>query len=160
MADKRFCTFDLDHLWFGVAIERVQEVVASPAITPVPLAPRAVAGLINLRGQIVTVISPRHRLGFEERPAPALRATVVVVRSEKAAIGLLVDDIGEVVEAPECAFAGAPDNLPPGPRELVPRVCQFPGRLLHVLDLDRVLGGDGTELESGKTLKQTRDSAD
>ncbi len=150
---RRFCTFDLDHLWFGIAVEQVQEVIASPAITPVPLAPRAVAGLINLRGQIVTVIDPWRHLGFEGRPAPTLAAMVIVLRSENAAVGLRVDEIGEVVEAPENMFEAAPDNLPAGNRELVPRVCKFPARLLHVLDLDRVLGSDGTEFESGKTLK-------
>ena len=67
-ATRRFCTFNLDRLWFGIPVERVQEVIASPAVTPVPLAPRAVTGLINLRGQIVTVIDLRRRLGFEERP--------------------------------------------------------------------------------------------
>ena len=72
-ARRRFCTFNLNQLWFGIPVERVQEVIASPAVTPVPLAPRAVAGLINLRGQIVTVIDPRRRLGCENRQPPCVR---------------------------------------------------------------------------------------
>src|SRR5271165_1447333 len=102
-ADCRFCTFYLDRLWFGIAAERVQEVICPPAITPVPLAPRAVAGLINLRGQIVTVIDLPRRLGIEERTEGTPPA-IVVLRNEHALVGLLVDDIGEVVEAPENTY--------------------------------------------------------
>jgi purine-binding chemotaxis protein CheW len=152
MEAKRFCTFSLDRLWFGLPVGRVQEVISSPAITPVPLAPRAVAGLINLRGQIVTVIDLWLALGFEKRPAAMLPA-MVVVRSENATLGLLVDEVGEVVEAPEDGFEAAPGNLPAGCRELVPRVCKFPGRLLHVVDLDGILRGDAKEAQFGKTLK-------
>jgi len=157
--NRRFCTFDLDGLWFGIPVERVQEVIVSPAVTPVPLAPRAVAGLANLRGQIVTVVDPQYGLGFEERPA-AMRPAMVVVRSENANVGLLVDEIGEVVEAPDNGFEAAPGNLPAGPCELVPMVCKFPQRLLHLLDLDKILRGGGPEVQSGKTLKRTGDFAD
>jgi len=134
----RICTFQLDHQWFGIAVERVQEVLPVPSITPVPLAPSAVAGLVNLRGQIVTVIDPRCRLGLPGRPA-CLSPVMVVVRSEDAVVGLLADEIGEVVEAPPEAFEAAPANLPVQLQQLVPEVCRIPGHLLHVLDLDAVL---------------------
>jgi len=149
---RRLCTFYLDRLWFGIAVERVHEVTRLPAITPVPLAAPAVAGLINLRGQIITVIDLRRRLGFEERPAGMLPVNVVA-RSGNATVGLLVDEIGEVVEAPESSHEIAPDNLPAQSRELVPGVYKLPDRLLHVLDLDMVVGGDGGEAQSGKALK-------
>ncbi len=151
-ARRRFCTFNLDQLWFGIPVERVQEVFASSAVTPVPLAPCAVAGLINLRGQIVTVIDPRRRLGFAERPA-AMKSTMVVVRSENANVGLLVDEIGEVVEAPDNSLEATPGNVPAGSRELVPSVCKFPEGLLHLLDLDGIFRGSGPEVTSGKILK-------
>lgn len=141
-ADCRLCTFYLDRLWFGIAVERVYEVIRLPAITRVPLAARAVAGLINLRGQIITVIDLRRRLGFGERPAGMLPVNVVA-RSGNATVGLLADEIGEVVEAPESSYEIAPDNLPAESRELVPGVYKLPNRLLHVLDLDKVVGGCG-----------------
>src|SRR5271157_4838396 len=158
-SECRFCTFCIDGLWFGIAAERVQEVISSPPITPVPLAPRAVAGLTNLRGQILTVIDLRQRLGLEERPA-AMPPVNVVVRRENGTVGLLVDEIGEVVEAAENACEAAPDNLPAESRELVPGVCKFPNRLLHLLDLDKVVGGDGREVQSGKAMKWRWYSAD
>lgn len=129
----RFCTFYLDELWFGLDVERVQEVLPAPAITPVPLAPDAIAGLVNLRGQIVTTIDLRRRLRFAERPAvPSL--SLLVVRCEDSLVGLLVTRMDEVVEASE----GGIETAPLG--ELVPSVCKFSNRLLHVLDLDRVVG--------------------
>ena len=148
----RFCTFCLDGLWFGIKVERVQEVISSPPITPVPLAPRAVAGLTNLRGQILTVIDLRRRLGLQQRPA-ATPPVNVVARSENGTVGLLVDEIGEVMEAADNAYEAAPNNLPAESRELVPGVYKFPNRLLHVLDLDKVLGGDGKEVQAGKAVK-------
>jgi len=151
-SERHFCTFCIDGLWFGIAAESVQEVIPSLPVTPVPLAPRAVAGLTNLRGQIIPVIDLRRRLGLEERPA-ALPPVNVVARSENGTVGLLVDEIGEVVEAAENAYEAAPDNLPAESRELVPGVCKFPNRLLHVLDLDKVLGGDGREVQSRKAVK-------
>jgi purine-binding chemotaxis protein CheW len=156
---SRLCTFHLDGLWFGIAVERVQEVMSSLSITPVPLAPRGVAGLVNLRGQIMTVIDLWRRLGFWERPAAVLPA-MVVVRSDNAVVGLLVDKVGEVVEASKEAFEAAPASLPGESRELVPRVCKFPRRLLHVLDLDRVLRSEGEEALSGRTVKEAGHCAD
>ncbi|MEO8695785.1 MAG: chemotaxis protein CheW, partial [Acidimicrobiales bacterium] len=63
MSQRRFCTFYADGLLLGIAIERVEEVLRDQTITPVPLADPAIAGLINLRGQIVTAIDARRRLG-------------------------------------------------------------------------------------------------
>jgi purine-binding chemotaxis protein CheW len=137
----RLCTFRLQHLWFGIVVEKVQEVISPPTITSVPLASRGVAGLVNLRGQIVTVLDLGRRLDFPERLA-AVWPAMVVVRSENVVLGLLVDEMGEVVEAPEEACEAAPSNLLSKCRELLPRVCKFPGRLLPVLDLDRILQRD------------------
>lgn len=138
--ERSFCTFYLDDLWFGVEVARVHEVVPSPAITPVPLVPDAVAGLVNLRGQVSTVIDLRKQLGLRRSLAVG-PPTMVVVGWENSRVGLLVDQIGEVVTAPEEGCEAAPDNVPAGFREMVPEVCKFPLRLLHLLELDEVLGG-------------------
>src|SRR5271157_3675628 len=111
-AECRFCTFYLGRLWFGIAVERVQEVISSPAITPVPLAPRAVAGLINLRGQIVTVIDLPRRLGIGHRgrTPPA----IVVGGSKNPLVVLLGERVEEVREGVENKSKAAPKNLPWG----------------------------------------------
>jgi len=145
---SRLCTFYVDQLWAGIAVERVQEVVPSLALTHVPLAPPAVAGLFSLRGQIATAIDLRRRLALRESPA-ADATSMLVVLSNNAALGLIVDGIGEVVEAPYEALETALVSLPAHCRGLVPYVCKFPGRLLHVLDLDMILDDDNLS-QSGK----------
>ena len=137
-----FCTFYLEELWFGLRVESVQEVLLAPAITPVPLAPHAIAGLVNLRGQIVTAIDLRKRLGLAERP-PLAPPALLVSRHRDALLGLLVTRMDEVVEALE----GRLEITPLG--DLLAAVHKFPGRLLQVLDLDKVVGeGKGSSLET------------
>jgi len=90
-AERRFCAFRLDRLWFGIAVERVQEVISPPAITPVPLAPLAVAGLVNLRGQIVTVIDLAAVIGGE--PAVTMPHGLLVFADGQRRVGVLSDGL-------------------------------------------------------------------
>ena len=79
MADERqYCTFYLRDLHFGLDVLKVQEIISYQEMTRVPLAPPVVRGLINLRGQIVTALDLRRRLGFPDRPADQLPVNVVV----------------------------------------------------------------------------------
>jgi purine-binding chemotaxis protein CheW len=158
--DHALCTFQLDHRWFGIPVKLVQEVMPAPPVTPVPLAPCWVAGLVNLRGQVLTVIDLRRRLGLPERQAAVAEPVVVVVRSGSATVGLLVDEVGEVLEEPEEALTAAPANLLPESQQLVLKVCKLPRRLLQVLDLDRVVGGDDDQTQVGNALKEVDHSAD
>ena len=136
----RLCTFYLDALWFGVAIERVQELVSRPIVRPVPLASLGVAGLVNVRGRILTVVDLWLRLGMQDRQNPPQPA-MVVVRNGNSLSGLVVDEIGEIVDAEERLFEAFPVT-PPEAQGMVLGVCKFPRRLLQVLDVDRVLLAD------------------
>jgi len=88
-----YCTFRIGDLYLGIDAGVVQEVLREQPITPVPLAPPAVRGLINLRGQIVTAIDLGMKLGLP----PASRRMNVVVRTGSEAVSLLVDVIDDVV---------------------------------------------------------------
>ncbi len=131
---QQFCTFFLDGLYFGVEVEKVQEVIRHQSMTRVPLASPVVAGLINLRGQIVTAIDLRKRLGLRDRSDGALPMNVVV-RSEDGAVSLLVDEIGDVVEVTEERHEPPPDSLQGEARVLIRGVYKLKDRLLHALDL-------------------------
>lgn len=131
---QQFCTFFLDGLFFGVEVENVQEVIRHQSTTRVPLAPALVAGLINLRGQIVTAIDLRKRLGLQDRPAGVLPMNVVV-RGEDGAVSLLVDEIGDVVEVGEENREAPPDSLQGDARQLIRGVYKLKDRLLHALNL-------------------------
>jgi purine-binding chemotaxis protein CheW len=133
---SQFCTFYLDKLLFGVELKTVQEVIRSLEVTQVPLAPRVVSGLINLRGQIVTAVDLRRRLEMEPRAAdvPAMN---VVVRSDDGAVSLLVDEIGDVVEVDDSSFERPPETLRGSVRTIVTGVHKLNDRLMLVLDTQK-----------------------
>jgi purine-binding chemotaxis protein CheW len=135
---KRFSTFVVDHLLFGVGVEKVQEVIRYQKMTRVPLAPPVVRGLINLRGQIVTAIDLRCRLGLRERDANDLPMNVVI-RHEDGAVSLLVDEIGDVLEVDDDTFELPPGTLTGEARELIRGVYKLKEKLLIALDADKML---------------------
>lgn len=130
-------TFVVDQMWLGVTVARVEEVLRRHAMTPVPLAPPAVGGLLNLRGQIVLAVDLRNRLCLAPR-AEDSSAMHVVVRSDDAVHSLLVDEIGEVLQLDQPSER-VPERVPASVRELATGVYKLPGRLLLALDVDRVL---------------------
>jgi purine-binding chemotaxis protein CheW len=130
---QQFCTFYLDKLMFGVQLEKVQEVLRYLELTEIPLAPRVISGLINLRGQIVTCIDLRRRLELADRPEETSPMNVVI-RSAEGAVSLLVDDIGDVVEVTEESFERPPETLQGKVRELILGVYKLEKQLMHVLD--------------------------
>ena len=133
-ASYQYCTFRLgDHL-FGVEVENIQEVIRFQEMTPVPLAPAAIHGLINLRGQIVVAIDLRSRLGLPPRPADMLPMNVIV-RSTDGAVSLLVDEIGDVIEVIPSDYENPPETLSGATKALVKGVFKLTDRLLLALDV-------------------------
>jgi purine-binding chemotaxis protein CheW len=138
-ATSQLATFWLDGDLFGVEVEHVQEVLRSQGITRVPLAPPAVAGLINLRGQVVTAIELRERLGRQPRPE-GQEAVVIVVRLHGEAVSLLVDSIADVVDVDVRDFEAPPDTLDGAGREIIRGAYKLDGQLLLALDVNRAVG--------------------
>jgi purine-binding chemotaxis protein CheW len=138
MTSRQLCSFRLDRLLFGVPVEPVQEVVRGHRMTAVPLAPRGLAGLINLRGQVVTVVDLRTRLGLPPQPA-GFTGVHLIVRSEDGPVSLLVDEIGDVIDLDERAFEAPPETLQGDSRELISGAYKLKDRLLLALDLARTL---------------------
>ena len=112
----------------------MQEVIRNREMTRIPLAPGAVRGLINLRGQIVTAIDLGQQLDLPGR-AEAEPSVHVVVNVEGAAVSMLVDSIGDVVDTDSSTFERPPDMLDEWVRELILGVHKLEGRLLLVLDV-------------------------
>lgn len=135
----QYATFLLDGLYFGIEVLNVQEVIRHQDLTPVPLSPAVVRGLINLRGQIVTAVDLRARLGLPPRPTgePPMN---VVVRTPDGAVSLLVDSIDDVVEADAALFEDAPETVRATLGTQVRGVYKLPARLLLVLDVDQAIG--------------------
>jgi purine-binding chemotaxis protein CheW len=135
----QLATFRLDGDLYGVEVEHVQEVLKSQGLTRVPLAPPAVAGLINLRGQVVTAIELRERLGRPPRPE-GTDAVVIVVRLHGEAVSLLVDSIADVVDVEAKDFEAPPDTLGGPARELIRGAYKLDGKLLLALDVHKAVG--------------------
>jgi len=137
-SSQQFCTFFLDGLFFGVEVEKVQEVIRQQHTTRVPLAQQVIGGLINLRGQIVTAVDLRRRLELPEREQGQVPMNVVV-RTDEGAVSLLVDEIGDVVEVEENQFERPPDTLQGVARDLIRGAYKLQGTLLLSIDTDRAL---------------------
>ena len=132
----QFSTFFVADLFFGVDVLNVQEVLRFQQMTPVPRAPEMIEGLINLRGQIVTAIDMRRRLGLPPRTGDKSPMNMVV-RTSDGAVSLLVDEIGDVLEMDAATYERPPKNLDPAAGELIRGVYKLKGRLLLVLDAER-----------------------
>lgn len=136
---KQFCTFYLNGLFFGVEVLRVQEVIRYQEMTCVPLAPHMIEGLINLRGQIVTAIDLRGRLGLPGRAQDAELPMNVVVRSDDGAVSLLVDEIGDVVQIKDDIYDPPPETLTGVAKDLIQGVYKLEQRLLLILDTEKTV---------------------
>jgi purine-binding chemotaxis protein CheW len=143
-ATQQFATFLLDDLYFGIEVLSVQEVIRYQDMTRVPLASHVIEGLINLRGQIVTAIDLRRRLGLPDRRDDA-RPMNVVVRTADGIVSLLVDEIGDVLEVPRADFEQPPHTISDAMRALVAGVYKLDGRLLLVLDVEETAAIESTQ---------------
>jgi purine-binding chemotaxis protein CheW len=141
-ASDEVVTFRVGAQWFGVAVLQVQEVIGHQRIARVPLAAPGIAGLLNLRGQIVTAIDLHQRLEILRLTSESLMN--VVVRDGDELFALIVDEVGDVAAVP-------PDTLEPVPASLAgawARVCTGVVRmdqgLLAVIDVTRLLDESNT----------------
>jgi purine-binding chemotaxis protein CheW len=134
----QFSTFYVADLFFAVDVLNVQEVLRFQQMTPVPQAPGVIEGLINLRGQIVTAIDMRRRLGLPPRDGEKSPMNIVV-RTSDGAVSLLVDEIGDVLDMDATAYERPPENLDPAARQLIRGIYKLKGRLLLVLDAERTV---------------------
>ncbi len=135
---RQFCTFYVDSLFLGIDVQQIQEVIRYQGMTRVPLAAAAISGLINLRGQIVTAIDLRCRLGLPLRK-PGEPPMNVVVRDGENAVSLLVDRIGDVLEVDDELFEAPPSTVRASVRGLIVGAYKLSDRLLLVLDTGRAL---------------------
>ncbi|MDY0095900.1 MAG: chemotaxis protein CheW [Candidatus Vecturithrix sp.] len=134
----QLATFFLGEELFGVDTLRVQEILTYQEITSVPLAPDYVRGLINLRGQIVTVIDLRCRLGFEKLEQERSSMNLIV-NSDEGLMSLLVDNIGNVLDIPANRLLPPPGTIRGVAVHYIQEVCQLEDDLLIVLNLQNIL---------------------
>lgn len=133
-----FVTFTAANHYFGIPVNRVQDILTPDTIAKVPLGPPEVRGLINLRGRIVTVIDMRTRLCLGDADVPDTNKCVTV-ESEGEFYTLLVDSVGDVVSMSEEQREPNPATLDSLWCELADGVFRSGDKLLVTLDVERLL---------------------
>lgn len=135
-------TFRVGPQWFGVAVLQVQEVIGHQRIARVPLAPLGVAGLLNLRGQIVTAIDLHQRLEISRSPSESLMN--VVVRDGDELFALVVDEVGDVAAVAPDALEALPPSLDGAWARICVGVIRMDHGLLAIVDVTRLLDESNT----------------
>ncbi|WP_336485754.1 chemotaxis protein CheW [Methylobacterium nigriterrae] len=133
-----YVTVFVGETMFGLAINRVHDVFIPAGVTPVPLAPAEIVGLLNLRGRVVTALCLRRRLGL---PPAAGEGSKMAIGLEQGGetFALVVDGVGEVLKLGADTHEAVPINLDARWRDLALGVHRLDGRLLVVLDVDKLL---------------------
>lgn len=136
--ENLYCTFFIGDQFYGIPVADVQEVLQSQPLTRAPLAPAAVAGLMNLRGQIVTAVDVSRVLRSEAAQQTEDKMNLVI-RHESSEVSLLVDRIGDVVPVDEEAVERPPETLQGVAREFIRGISALEGKLLLLVDVHRML---------------------
>lgn len=146
---KQFSTFSLAGELYGVEVEHVHSVTRYQELTAVPMAPPAVAGMLNLRGQVTTAIDMRVRLDLPAREEGS-QPMNVVVHTDDGLVSLLVDEIGDVEDTSDDKFEDAPDTLTGSAKQLIKGAYKLSDRqLLLALDVTRAVDVSGRSAGSG-----------
>jgi purine-binding chemotaxis protein CheW len=140
--------FRIGHETYGVPITSLHEIVRVPEITGVPDAPDCVEGVINLRGKIVSVIDLRKRLG-ESNVARTRNTRILVVEHRGRLCGLIVDSASDVIKIPVADVEPSPTEFVEGGLNCVTGLGKYQGRLIVLLDVERVLAFSGNRQPGG-----------
>ena len=137
----QWVTFRLDNETYGINVMQVQEVLRHTEIAPVPGAPSYVLCIINLRGNVVTVIDTRQRFGLT--PAPITDNTrIVIIEADKQVVGILVDSVAEVVYLRQSEIETAPNVGTDESAKFIQGVCNKNNELLILVDLEKMMTED------------------
>ncbi len=144
----QWVTYRLGEETYGINVMQVQEVLRHSEIAPVPGSPEYVLGIINLRGNVVTVIDTRTRFGL-----PSTETTdntrIVIIESDEQVVGILVDSVAEVVYLKSSEIDSAPNVGTEESARFIQGVSNRDGELLILVDLNKLLSDEEWEEISG-----------
>ncbi len=137
----QWVTFRLDDEVYGINVMQVQEVLRVTEIAPVPGAPDYVLGIINLRGNVVTVIDTRMRLGLSSHEQDD-STRIVIIEADKQVVGILVDSVAEVVDLRMSEVESAPNVGNDESSKYIQGVASRDGELLILVDLKKLMNDE------------------
>ena len=135
--EQVFVTIYIDKQLFGIPVERVRDILIPDVIAEVPLAPKEITGVINLRGRIVTVLDVRKRLGIA--PLENSRRMCTTVEQGNELYSLMIDNIGSVLTLPIDRVEPVPTNMDSRWKSVSSGVVKLDGELMVVLDVDSLI---------------------
>lgn len=141
MPEEQLVTFGLGAEEFGVDIMLVQEIIRIPPITRVPKAPSFVEGVINLRGNVIPVVSLRNRFSMEHAEETDL-SRIIVLQVDNRVFGIRVDAVTEVLRLDTDAIEPPPPVALGVDSHYIRGVGKIGERLLILLDLEHIMGGE------------------
>lgn len=141
----KLLTFTCHGVSYGIDVSFIQEVIRRQPTTRVPLAPPCVAGLINLRGSIVTTVDLATRLQLTQTPKPHPETMCVILNVDDEVVSLLVDSVGDLLEVPPPAYHAQPSPLSPNLEPFVIGLCRIADQKILHLDPHALCAVTNTE---------------
>ena len=134
----QYVTFKLDEETYGINVMQIQEALRYTEIAPVPGAPDYVLGIINLRGNVVTVIDTRKRFGLSEAEVSD-HTRIVVIEVDSQVVGILVDSVAEVVYLRQSEMESAPNVGNEESAKFIQGVCNKNGELIILVEFEKLM---------------------
>ena len=139
-AQKQYVVFKLENQEYGIKINQVHEInrLKEIVISPVPKTPDYVQGIINLRGEVVPIVYLRKKMGMPQKEGDK-KSRILIVKIEKKMIGLLVDEVSEVIDIEESTISLPPDEITDISTKYLTGVARINNRLILLMDIDQIL---------------------
>jgi len=137
MAEKQFVVFRLHKERYGVDIKNVSSISEYVEITKIPTADALIEGVINLRGEIIPVVSLKRKFNFPDAAADS-ETRIIIYKSGKNVVGFLVDEASQVINLDTADIEATPDIIRAADREYIEGIGKIDGRIILLLDLDRM----------------------
>lgn len=139
--ELQFVVFSLVDEEFAIDIMQVKEIIKMASVTRLPQAPNYITGIINVRGEIIPVISLRQRFGIP-RGEETSSTRIVIVESQGNSTGLIVDEVSEVLRLSQEAIEAPPQDVAGLRTEFIRGIGKIDGRILVILRLEKLLGSE------------------
>jgi len=132
-----FVTFYMGEFLFGIPAEKIMEINKDIEITPVPLSDDYILGIMNLRGQIVTVMDLAKKVQLKTEIVPKIN--LIIKSEDEAPVSFVVEQVGEILEIPVAKLEKPPEKIEGLSREYIKNVYQLPDRLVLILDVEKII---------------------
>jgi len=129
-------TFYMGDFLLGITADKIVEINKDLEITPVPLADDYILGIMNLRGQIITVIDLAKKIGLKNKITPNLN--LIIKTQDEAPISFVIEKIGDILEIPVSKLEKPPEKMEGIDKEYVEKIYQLPNKLLLLLNLEKI----------------------